>query len=148
MDSDWPLIHSGRPDTPGLFPHSSARIFPLGVVHSNVLGLKDTARGSRGEGRSAAIDIVGKRTANGEVKQDKVRVVNRLGPGRRGDVGGDDLPEEDAVNEPADGLELLRPVDFEGIGVEVALAGSSGTLPAAREAVRLVAGTAGVDAAV
>ncbi len=135
--------------TPQESPGSRLSVFSsLRVIHSDILSLKNTARGRRSKGRSTTINLIRKRPANGKVKQHKVRVMDGLRPGRRGDVGGDDLPEEHAVDEPADGLERLRAVDFERVGVEVALTGRAGALPAAGEAVGLGAGAAGVGAAV
>lgn len=118
------------------------------VVDSDVLRLQcATTDGVRQRG-CAAVIVVWESTPYGQVQQDEVRVVDSLSPGVGGQVRLHDLPEENAVDEPTDSLELLGAIDLEGVGVEVALAGAPRTLTRAHEAVCLAAWPAWVHTAV
>src|SRR5205807_7881612 len=112
------------------------------VVDGDVVHVHLAARGGRRGRCGTAADPVREAPAHGEVVEDEERVVDRVRPGRRVDLGGRDGEVVAAVQVPADLLRRDRAVDLDRVGVEARLAAAAGAGPRP-DPVGLVAGPAG-----
>jgi len=90
----------------------------------------ELAAGHRG-GVGSATERVREAAAHRQVEDDEERVVDRVGPGGRVDLGGVDGEVQVAVQVPADLLGRHRPVDLHRVGVVSRLATRAGPLAAA-----------------